>query len=629
MPHRLSSLLLGGVLAASGLSAALLGGLPGAAASTATASTSAGPGEGFTVTAAQVPVRDAGQTVLLDTDLYVPRGASPADPRPAIVMTNGFGLSKSAAEITSMSSLLARRGYVVLTYSASGFGASGGCVSLQSADHDIPGASQLITTVLDPRQDVLHDTHGAVVGTVGGSYGGGGQLTLAALDKRVHASVPSRTWNSLQYALDPNNYVAPGDPTGFTHRLDAQGVFKQQWTSLFFASGNAQPVGGVPPTGHQAGGCPQAKTASGDPVQVAGVPCAGYRLELCQTYAGIAATGDADQASVDLLARASAATFLDQVTTPVLLTQGLSDTLFNVNDALATYTALQRRGVPVSMIWNSGGHGGYDSLPGECEVYGGGTGNPAPSVSGVGLESCYLTGRTLAFLDHWLRGRPDSSPGFTYFRDWVPATGAVSDSGSDSDQYGTAAGYPAMGSSTFTLSGGAALVPAGTAPVPGTASLVNPAGGQPAAYTETSNFSGPGSNPQVPLAPTEQPGQSVSFTSPAFTTDTESVGVPSALLRLSHLNGRDLVLFGKVYDVAPDGSATLIHRLVAPVRIPDAALGAPVQIKLLGFAHRFAAGHAVRLTLASTDSTSRNATVADVITVLSGPGSTFTLPTRG
>ena len=620
-PRRFS-LLLGGLLTAGSLGAVALGALPGAGATPGGSPDGTAPGESFTVTPTQVPVVDAGQTVLLDTDLYVPTGASRTSRRPAILMTNGFGLSKSAAEITSMSSLLARRGYVVLAYSASGFGQSGGCVSLQSADHDIPGASQLITKVLDPRRDVLHDRNGAVVGTVGGSYGGGGQLVLAALDKRIHASVPSRTWNSLQYALAPNNYVAGGDPTGFSHQLNEQGVFKQQWTSLFFASGNAQPVGGVPPTGREAGGCPQAKLASGDPMQIAGVPCSGYRLELCQTYAGITATGDADAASRRLLARASTASFIEAIHTPVLLTQGLSDTLFNVNDALATYTALKRRDVPVSMIWNSGGHGGYDSLPGECEVYGGGTGNPGPSASGVGLESCYLTGRTVAFLDHWLRGQPDPSPGFTYFRDWVPSTGASS----NRLQYGTAAGYPAMGSTTFTLSGSSALVRSGA--TVGSASFVNPAGGQPSAYSETSNFSGPGSSPRVPLAPTEQPGQSVSFTSPAFTVDTESVGVPSAQLRLAHVNGRDLVLFGKVYDVAPDGSATLIHRLIAPVRVPAAALAAPVEFKLLGFAHRFTAGHAVRLTLASTDSTSRNATTPDVITVVTGPGSTFSLPTR-
>ena len=78
--------------------------------------------------------------------------------------------------------------------------------------------------------------------------------------------------------------------------------------------------------------------------------------------------------------------------------------------------------------------------------------------------------------------------------------------------------------------------------------------------------------------------------------------------------------------MAPDGSATLIHRLVAGVRVPAAQVSAPVDIKLAGFAHQFAKGHAVRLTLASTDASYRNATVPDQITVTTGAGSTFTLP---
>ncbi|MEV5342886.1 hypothetical protein AB0K93_31090 [Streptomyces sp. NPDC052676] len=31
----------------------------------------------------------------------------------------------------------------------------------------------------------------------------------------------------------------------------------------------------------------------------------------------------------------------------------------------------------------------------------------------------------------------------------------------------------------------------------------------------------------------------------------------------------ELVLFAKLYDIAPDGARTLVHRLVAPVRVPD------------------------------------------------------------
>lgn len=47
-------------------------------------------------------------------------------------------------------------------------------------------------------------------------------------------------------------------PTGFTHGLNEQGVFKHQWTSLFYASGNSEPASGN-------GGCPEVKRESGDP----------------------------------------------------------------------------------------------------------------------------------------------------------------------------------------------------------------------------------------------------------------------------------------------------------------------------------------------------------------------------
>jgi ABC-2 type transport system ATP-binding protein len=268
------------------------------------------------------------------------------------------------------------------------------------------------------------------------------------------------------------------------------------------------------------------------------------------------------------------------------------------------------------MIWNAGGHGGYDSKPGECDVYGRGTGG----ADFRGLDDCYLSLRTLAFLDEALRGVPDPSPGFSFYRDWVPYGG----SGANDEQYGDAPAFPAMPSTTFTLSGSDALVTSGA--TAGSASFVNPPGGVPPAYSETSNFSGPDSSPQSPLPPTEQPGQHVTFTSAPFAQDLVSVGIPSARLRLSHVAPTDLVFFGKVHDVAPDGSATLIQRLVAPVRVPAAEVGQPIELKLLGFAHRFAKGHAVRLTLAATDATSYNNKVADRITVTTGAGSTFSLP---
>jgi LPXTG-motif cell wall-anchored protein len=66
--------------------------------------------------------------------------------------------------------------------------------------------------------------------------------------------------------------------------------------------------------------------------------------------------------------------------------------------------------------------------------------------------------------------------------------------------------------------------------------------------------------------------------------------------------------------------------MVAPVRVPSSALGEPVDLNLVGFAHRFQAGHAARLVVTTTDMAYRNNPVADVVTLSTGAGSTFSLP---
>ncbi len=271
------------------------------------------------------------------------------------------------------------------------------------------------------------------------------------------------------------------------------------------------------------------------------------------------------------------------------------------------------------MIWNSGGHGGYLSQPGECEAYDG------TSRTVRQMDRCYLTLRSLRWMDHWLRGKKSGrGPGFTYYRDWVRYAGR----GPNDEQYGAARKFPLPGSTRFTLSGRGRLAAPGAEVVRDTVRMVNPAGGLPAAYSETSNFSGPASSPRVDLPPREVAGQFATFTSQRFRRPFDSVGIPSARLRLRHTNGRDLVFFAKVYDVGPRGGTTLIHRLISPVRVPAGAVGRPVHLRLAGFAHRFARGHRARLVLATTDLTSYNAKVADVLTLSTGPGSTFTLPGR-
>jgi ABC-2 type transport system ATP-binding protein len=534
----------------------------------------------------------------IDTRLYRPKAATRKHPRPSILMTHGFGLTKDSAEVVNTAKFLARHGYAVLTYTSQGFGDSSGCVSLQSRTWDVKDAKQLITKVLARKPWVTHDRRGPVVGMVGGSYGGGIQANLAENDRRIRAIAPFRTWNTLQYSLDPNNYVVPGDPTGFTHTLADQGVFKKVWTSAFFASGQSQGADGTCSSDGAAGGL---------------FPCGGFRSDVCQTFASVSATGDATDADRALLADSSATTQIDRLKVPVLLVQGQSDTLFNLNDAVATYTALRSRHVPVQMIWNSGGHGGYNSAPGECEPFDG-------QGTAKKFDHCYLPLRVLQFFDHYLKGKGPRGPGFSWFRDWKKYDGT-----GPTNVYAGARRFPLGGSTVFHLSGSEALVTSGAET--GSATILNPPGGQPAAYTETPNFSGPDSSPQNTTAPSDVPGQFASFTSAPFARAVTSVGVPELEVALSHQAPTDLVMFAKVWDVAPDGSATLIHRLAAPARIPTAQLDDPVRIKLLGFAHRFPKGHSIRLTLCTTDQAYYNNISPDMITIATGAASRFVLPT--
>ena len=80
----------------------------------------------------------SGQPVQLDTTLYLPAHT----PAPAILLAHGFGGSKAA--LASQARSLARAGYVVLAYSARGFGASGGLIHLDSVHYEVADGSRLL-----------------------------------------------------------------------------------------------------------------------------------------------------------------------------------------------------------------------------------------------------------------------------------------------------------------------------------------------------------------------------------------------------------------------------------------------------------------------------------------------------
>ncbi|HVD28772.1 MAG TPA: alpha/beta fold hydrolase, partial [Mycobacteriales bacterium] len=100
---------------------------------------------------ARVPSGSGADAVELDTTLYLPAGGGRA---PAVVLAHGFGGSKDS--VAGNARDLAERGYVVLTYSARGFGRSTGQIGLDDPRFEVADLSTLIDRLAE-RDDVQLD----------------------------------------------------------------------------------------------------------------------------------------------------------------------------------------------------------------------------------------------------------------------------------------------------------------------------------------------------------------------------------------------------------------------------------------------------------------------------------------
>ena len=178
-------------------------------------------------------VREAdGAPVNLEGTLYLPAGTGA---HPAVLLAHGYGGSQES--VAPQARDLAAHGFVVLAYSARGFGFSGGKIHLDSQRYEVKDGQamiDLLATRREVRQDGTGDPRVAVVGA---SYGGGLALMLARTDKRVDAVVPSITWNDLGQALFPQSVTSSDQASAAQVNPDGvTGVFKKQWAAVFFGS---------------------------------------------------------------------------------------------------------------------------------------------------------------------------------------------------------------------------------------------------------------------------------------------------------------------------------------------------------------------------------------------------------
>ncbi|MGW8679796.1 CocE/NonD family hydrolase [Streptomyces sp. NPDC055817] len=550
----------------------------------------------YTVTALKFTVQAGGRSCVVDADLYRPAGVDAAHTAPAVLATNGFGGSKSDGSTDAIGKAFAARGYVGLVYSGLGFGKSGCLVSLDDPRVDGAAASGLVDFLAGTRAAddgtkadyVTKDGRGDPrVGMIGGSYGGAIQLATAAVDHRVDALVPMITWNDLAYSLDPNNAADRSVP----------GAFKWQWTNGFYLIGEGQPL----------------LEPSLDPSRINKLTCLHFVTDACETISTLnSGRYPSDKAGpmLDYARSVSPVSYLKQVKAPTLLVQGQSDSLFNLNEAQATYGTLKAQGTTTKMIWQSWGHSGGLTDPASGEL----------NLAQGNLETSYVGKRILAWFDRYLQHKKDvdTGPAFAYYRDWIMDPGQT---------YATAQSVPALSRKLY-LSGDGKLVDNRSKVARGSREYRNWL--IPTSHSESS-LAGLIGLPDA--APRDTAGTYLGWTSEPLTRTTDVVGSPKATLkvvspRTERVQNSDdaadkLVLFAKLYDIAPDGTKTLVHRLVAPVRVPDVTRS--FTVSLPGIVHRYEKGHRLQFVIAASDDAYGGNKGIKPVTVTSAPEDTGVL----
>jgi ABC-2 type transport system ATP-binding protein len=578
-----------------------------------------------------ITVTDLGpehRTCRIDADLYVPAGVSRSNPAPALLATNGFGGTKE--DQAALAQGFGERGYVTLSYTGIGFVDGDSCpITLDDREHDGAAASQLLRflggdhsiqavddatgkkVVVDQviREDGAKGRrHDPAVGMTGGSYGGQIQFATAGFERaagtdRLDAIVPLITWNDLAYSLAPENSALPGGTAESGSVTSSQtGVFKYQWAALFTSVGienGAEDLG------------------SGDPADFENYVennCANFDAPVCQALIEVMTQGYPSQESIAFLRSNSVAGYMADIRVPTLIGQGQADTLFNLQESVATYTALRRQGTPVSLVWQSWGHSDSSPVDGELDMR-----HPADSYEGR---------LALAWFDHYVRGLGTApAQDFRYFRDWEYAA-----SGDDIDAaYAVAPAYPVGTDRTYYLSSdgpaGGSLVTDPAAVAAGTSAYDSPAPIGPN-YSEASAI-----DQSQPVF--DPPGSAIQFATEPLSAPVDVVGSPSLTVtlgstaELTQALGPDgqLVAFAKLYDIGPDGEPVeLPHRLISPVRIDDVTQ--PVTIELPAIVHRFDTGHRFALVLAGGDMAYRGSNLRQAVTLTTGGGSVqqLTLP---
>lgn len=259
--------------------------------------------------------------VAIDTSLYIPSKV----PAPAILIAHGFGGSKDS--VASDAQYFVSKGYVVLTWTARGFGKSTGQISMNSTTGEVADTRALISYLAQSKYVTQDKTDDPRVGIMGSSYGGANALMTASADQRIDAVIADITWNNLENDLFPQS----------VENATEAGPFKKVWAGTFFSAVSLQ------------------SAYLGE--------CGSFTQAWCDAYRNAVINGAPSVQERALMASVSPNNFASTITAPTLLSQGQADSLFPLTESYKTAQLIKKAHpqTPLSMIWHAAGHdGGLD-----------------------------------------------------------------------------------------------------------------------------------------------------------------------------------------------------------------------------------------------------------------------------
>ncbi|GGU74371.1 ABC transporter ATP-binding protein [Streptomyces filipinensis] len=296
--------------------------------------------------------------------------------------------------------------------------------------------------------------------------------------------------------------------------------------------------------------------------------CTRFEPALCRMYDRVAESGTPDPAAREMLQERSPSAVGSRIKVPTLFMQGQTDSLFTLAQSDAAGRTIRANGAPVDVDWIAGGHDGGD------------------------MESDRGQARVRAWFDRYLKGDRSAATG-PAFR--ITRTGGVNSTDGTAQLRGASAtAYPGLRDHprAIALTGGGQRV-------------ANPAGASPPGVSALPGLGGSGGLSRLSAlglgVSLDFPGQYARFDSAPLSRDLQITGTPTATVRIASTSD-DAVLFGKVYDVGPDGTQQVLpSQLVAPLRVTGARTGKDVTLTLPAIDHEVQKGHRLRLVLASTD----------------------------